>query len=179
MLKPHDLQSSVGPVELTAQLLHAIIDSSDDAIISRNLDGAITSWNKSAERLYGYTEAEAVGQPIAILIPSNRAGEESRIVACIKNGQRVDLFETVRLHKSGKPVEISMTVSPIRDPQGHIVGASKIARDATQMRDAERANRLLSSIVDSSDDAIISKDLNGIITSWNKSAERLFGYTEV
>ena len=169
---------AVSEAERRIQLLHAIVDSSDDAIISKDLDGVITSWNKSAEGLFGYTEAEAVGQPIAILMPPDRVGEEAQILARIQNGERVDHLATVKLHKSGKPVDIFLTVSPVRDPQGHIIGASEIARDTIQLRHAERANQLLSSIVDSSDDAIISKDLNSTITSWNKSAERLFGYTE-
>ena len=158
-------------------LLSAIVDSSDDAIISKNLDSIITSWNKSAERLFGYTAEEVIGQPITILIPPDRLEEEPEIISRLKRGERVDHFETVRRCKDGSLIDISLTISPLQDATGNIVGASKIARDTTEMKRADRAHRLLSAIVDSSDDAIISKSLDGIITSWNKSAERLFGYT--
>ena len=129
------------------RLLSAIVDSSDDAIISKDLNGIITSWNKSAERLFGYTEAEALGQPITILIPPDRLDEEPQIIARIKKGERVDHVETVRRHKDGRLVDISLTISPVRDSAGTIIGASKIARDITERKrtDAElrRANRAL------------------------------------
>jgi PAS domain S-box-containing protein len=164
--------------EGAAFLLSAIVDSSDDAIISKNLDGVITSWNKSAERLFGYTAAEAIGKTVAaLLIPSDRQEEEPDILARLRRGERVDHFETVRRRKDGSLIDISLTISPVKDPQGTIVGASKVARDISDRKLANRANLLLGAIVDSSDDAIISKNLDGVITSWNKSAERLFGYT--
>ena len=120
--------------ERAAQLLQAIVDSSDDAIISKDLNGIITSWNKSAERLFGYTEAEAVGKPITILIPPDRLDEEPQILARIKAGERVDHFETVRQRKDGRLLEISVTISPVRDHTGVVVGASKIARDITERK---------------------------------------------
>ena len=159
------------------QLLGAIVDSSDDAIISKNLNGVITSWNKSAERLFGYTADEIVGKPVTMLIPSDRLNEEPQIIARLTRGERIDHFETIRQRKDASLLDISLTISPVRDAQGQIIGASKIARDVTEHHHAERISRLLGAIVDSSDDAIISKNLDGIITSWNKSAERLFGYT--
>ncbi len=159
-------------------LLTAIVDSSDDAIISKDLNGIIKSWNRSAERLFGYTAAEAIGQSVAtLLIPADRQEEEPEILSRLRRGERVDHFETKRKRKDGTLLDISLTISPVKDPKGNIVGASKIARNITERLQAQRAALLLSAIVDSSDDAIISKDLNGIITSWNKSAERLFGYT--
>jgi PAS domain S-box-containing protein len=160
-----------------AALLAAIVDSSDDAIISKDLNGAITSWNKSAERLFGYAADEAIGQSITILIPADRLDEEAEILRRLRSGERIDHFETIRRRKDGTPREISLTISPVRDASGKVVGASKIARDITDIRQSQRARLLLSAIVDSSDDAIISKDLNGVITSWNSGAERLFGYT--
>jgi PAS domain S-box-containing protein len=164
--------------ERAALLLSAIIDSSDDAIISKNLDGVITSWNKSAERIFGYIAAEAIGQTVAaLLIPEDRQDEEPNILARLRRGERVDHFETVRRRKDGSLVDVSLTISPVKDAEGVIIGASKIARDIGERKHADRAALLLSAIVDSSDDAIISKDLQGVITSWNKSAERLFGYT--
>jgi PAS domain S-box-containing protein len=163
--------------EARLALLSAIVESSDDAIVSHRLEGSITSWNKSAQRLFGYTAEEAVGQPITILIPQDRLAEDQEILSRLRQGERIDHIETVRLRKDGSLVDISLTISPIRDSTGNIVGASKVARSITELRRADRTDRLLSAIVDSSDDAIISKSLEGVITSWNKSAERLFGYT--
>jgi PAS domain S-box-containing protein len=114
--------------------LASIIASSDDAIISKNLDGIITSWNGGAERMYGYTAAEAIGQPITILIPENRREEEREISARINCGEHIDHFETVRRCKHGRLVAVSLTVSPIKDAEGKIVGASKIARDITERK---------------------------------------------
>jgi len=139
------VEKSFNPSERSAQLLQAIIDSSDDAIISKDLNGIITSWNRSAERLFGYTQAEAVGQPITILIPADRLDEEREILMHIRNGEPVDHFETVRRNKNGKLIDISLTVSPIRDANGQVIGASKIARDITERKradvDIRRANR--------------------------------------
>jgi PAS domain S-box-containing protein len=112
-------------------LLASIVESSDDAIISKDLNGVITSWNGSAERLFQYAAAEAVGQSITMLIPPERLDEESRILASLRRGERVDHFETVRVRKDGAQLNISLTVSPIKDSQGRIVGASKVARDIT------------------------------------------------
>ncbi|MDI1226820.1 MAG: PAS domain S-box protein [bacterium] len=156
----------------------AIITSSDDAIISKDLNGNITSWNPSAERIFGFTAEEAVGKHISIIIPPEKLSEEDYILGEVRAGRRVVHFETARRHKSGKMIDISVTVSPIRNKEGKLIGASKIARDITDVRQAERASAYLGAIIESSDDAIISKDLNGFITSWNKSAERIFGYTE-
>src|SRR5215472_4548656 len=114
--------------------LASIIASSDDAIISKNLDGIITSWNEGAGRLYGYTAEEAIGQPITILIPEDRQNEEREISARIKCGEHIDHFETVRRCKHGRLVAVSLTVSPIEDAEGKIVGASKIARDITEQK---------------------------------------------
>jgi PAS domain S-box-containing protein len=116
-------------------LLSAIVDSSDDAIISKDLNGVITSWNKSAERLFGYTAAEAVGQPVAaLLIPADRQDEEPNILARLRRGERVDHFETKRRCKDGTLLDISLTISPVRDGKGSIIGASKIARDITETK---------------------------------------------
>jgi hypothetical protein len=133
------------PTELVAEgeraalLLSAIIDSSDDAIISKDLNGIVTSWNKSAERLFGYTATEMVGQPITILIPIDRQDEEPKILSRLRRGERVDHFQTVRKRKDGSLFDISLTISPIKDLRGNIVGASKIARDITQQKRAEEA----------------------------------------
>lgn len=159
-------------------MLAAIIDTSDDTIISKTLEGIITSWNKSAERMFGYTEAEAVGQHISIIIPKNRLDEESLIISRVSKGIKIDHFETVRVSKSGKDVQISLSVSPIHDASGKVIGASKIARDISDKTVASERQARLAAIVDNSEDTILSKTLDGIITSWNKAAEKMFGYTE-
>lgn len=122
-------------------LLAAIVNSSDDAIISKNLDGVITSWNAGAERLFGYTAEEVVGQSIKLVIPPERHGEEDEILARLRRGERIDHFETVRVRKDGARLNISLTISPIRDSAGRIVGASKVARDITERKRAEDALR--------------------------------------
>jgi len=118
--------------------LAAIVESSDDAIVSKDLNGIIATWNAGAERLFGYTAEEAIGQPITIVIPEDRLDEEPEIIARIRKGERVDHFETVRRRKDGSLVDISLTVSPIVDGRGRVVGASKIARDITERRMLER-----------------------------------------
>ena len=153
------------------------MESSDDAIVSKDLNGVVTSWNKAAERIFGYTAEEMVGQPITLVIPPDLHKDEPMILSNIRAGKRIEHFETVRLHKDGRRIDVSLTVSPLKDASGTIFGAAKIARDVTQQKLAEQAGLRLAAIVESSDDAIVSKDLNGIVTSWNKAAERIFGYT--
>ncbi len=121
----------------------AIIESSDDAIISKKLNGTILSWNPGAERLYGYSPDEAIGQSITMLIPPEQPDEETQIIERIKRGERIDHYETVRIRKDGKRVDISLTVSPVKDGSGRIVGASKIARDISERKRAEQAQRFL------------------------------------
>ena len=157
--------------------LAAIVESSDDAIIVKDMNGVVTDWNAAAERIFGYTAEEMVGRSIRAIIPPELQHEEPVILGSIKAGQRVDHYETCRLHKSGRRVEVSITFSPIRDGRGKVIGASKIAHDISERRRSDAACRMLAAIVESSDDAIISKNLDGVITSWNASAERLFGYT--
>jgi len=119
-------------------LLAAIVDSSDDAIVSKTLEGVITSWNAGAERLFGYTAKEAIGQPISMIIPRDHLDEEASILARIRKGQRIDHFDTVRVRKDGITLDISLTISPVRDAAGKIIGASKIARDITGRKRIER-----------------------------------------
>jgi PAS domain S-box-containing protein len=125
------------PVD-TARLLAAIVDSSDDAIISKDLDGIVTSWNRAAERMFGWTAADMIGQSIRKIIPKERLYEEDNVLASIRRGEQVDHFETERVHRDGAPVYISLTVSPIRDAGGRVVGASKIARDISEARRARQ-----------------------------------------
>jgi PAS domain S-box-containing protein len=119
--------------------LAAIVESSDDAIIGKTLDGIVTSWNAGAERIFGYTSEEIIGQPIACLLPPDRRDDLPTILDTVRRGGRVDHFETERIRKDGRRIHVSVTVSPIRDPDGHIIGASKVARDVTERRHAEEA----------------------------------------
>jgi len=125
--------------EETWGLLAAIIDSSEDAVVSKTLTGIVTSWNAAAERLFGFTAAEMIGQPITRVIPDELLHEEAEILAKLRKGKRVDRYETVRVAKGGRKLDISLTVSPVRDSHGNIVGAAKIAHDITRRRQAERA----------------------------------------
>ena len=155
----------------------AIVDSSDDAIVSKTLDGLITSWNRAAERIFGWTAAEAVGRSITIVIPPDRLAEEEDILARIKQGEKIEHFETTRMRKDGTRFEISLTVSPIKNAKGEVIGASKTARDISERLRGDEARARLAAIVDSADDAIVSKTLDGVITSWNRAAQAMFGWT--
>ena len=128
------LLTTVQEGEQRLRWLAAIVESSDDAIISKNLDGIITSWNTGAQRVFGYTAAEAVGQPITIVIPADRQSEEREILTRIRRGEHIDHFETIRQRKDGTLIVVSLSVSPVRNAEGQIIGASKIARDITEQK---------------------------------------------
>jgi PAS domain S-box-containing protein len=123
--------------------LAAIVESSDDAIVSKNIDSTITSWNRGAERLFGYSAEEVVGKSVTILIPPDQADEEPSILNRIRRGERIDHYETIRRRKDGSLVDVSLTISPVRDAQGKIVGASKIARDISDRKRAQEQRDLL------------------------------------
>ena len=123
-----------GSRSVSSRLLASIVESSDDAIFSKTLDGIITTWNKAAEQIYGYQAAEIIGQPVSLLMPRDRANEMVEILERIRNGERVDHYETTQRTKDGAAIMISLTVSPIHDSAGHIVGASAIARDITEQQ---------------------------------------------
>jgi len=156
--------------------LAAVVESSDDAVISQGLDGIIETWNRAAERLFGYTAAQAIGHPIDLIVPWDHRPDEETVIARVLHGEAVTHFETAAMTKSGAMVPISLSISPILTPDGKILGLSRIARDLSVQKALERQAFRLAAIVDSSVDAIISKDLNGIIQSWNTAAERMFGY---
>jgi len=158
-------------------LLAAIVDSSDDAIISKTLDGVITSWNKGAERLFGYTREETMGQHITLIIPEDRRDEEAKIVGRLRRGERVDHFETVRVRKDGTLIDLSLTISPVKDAAGHVVGASKVARDITERKQTEQALAERARLLDLSNDAIFVRDAADRITYWNQSASALYGFS--
>jgi PAS domain S-box-containing protein len=128
---------------ITARLLAAIVETSNDAIISKSLDGTIQSWNAAAERLFGYTAEEAIGQNISIIIPTDRLVEEEQIIASLKSGKRVEHYETERLNRDGQYIAVSLTISPLKDDAGNVIGASKIARDVTERRRVETERKQL------------------------------------
>lgn len=123
---------------IAAQRLAAIVESSEDAIVSKDLNGIVTSWNPAAERIFGFTEQEMIGRPITTIIPPELRDDEARILATIQRGERIEHFETVRTNKNGEPVEVSLSISPVKDETGRIVGAAKIARDITQQKRTEQ-----------------------------------------
>ena len=155
----------------------AIVESSSDAVIGVTLQGVIVAWNPAAEALFGYTAAEAVHQPIDLIIPADRRAEEAALLQQIGRGIHVEPFETVYLTKAGRSIDVSVAVSPIVGANGQVEGMAKVVRTIGNRLRAEEARGRLAAIVDSSDDAIVSKTLEGIVTSWNRSAERLFGYS--
>ncbi|MEH2527612.1 PAS domain S-box-containing protein [Bradyrhizobium sp. AZCC 2176] len=164
-----------------AQLLVSIVESSDDAIISKDLDGIIRTWNSGAERLFGYSAGEAIGKPVTILFPPGREDEEPEILARIRRGERIDHYETVRRRKDGSLFEISLTVSPVRDGEGRIVGASKIARDISDRKEAERklreSEQRLTELLAAIPAAIYTTDAQGKITYFNQAAVEFSGRT--
>jgi PAS domain S-box-containing protein len=165
--------------ERAAQHLAAIVESSADAIISKNLEGIILTWNDGAERIFGYKAHEAIGRPIGILIPPDRQDEEPRILARIRAGERVEHFETIRRRKDGRPIDISLTISPIRDESGRITGASKIARDITERKEAElklrESEQQLKDLLAAIPAAIYTTDAHGRVTYYNEKAAELAG----
>src|SRR5688500_2405084 len=141
---PHDASKSDQVTDLRSPgrapyWLTALVESAEDAIISKTLAGTITSWNNGAERIFGYTAEEAVGQSVTMLIPPDHIDEEPAILARLRAGERIEHYETIRRTKDGRLIDISLTVSPIRGADGRIVGASKIARDITDQRQARKA----------------------------------------
>ena len=162
--------------EITRHLLSSIVESSEDAIISKTLEGIITSWNKGAERIFGYTADEVVGKPISILIPPERVNEEPAILKRIRKGRRIEHYETVRKRKDGSLIDISLSVSPIKDEHGQLVGASKIARNITERRRARKEIQFQARLLDSVEQAVIATDLEGKVVFWNSFAESLYGW---
>ena len=157
--------------------LAAIVENSNDAIVSRDLERRIVSWNAAAERLFGYTAAEVIGRSIALTIPPDCVEQAARNSALLAQGRGVSDVETTRLTKGGQRIEVSLSQSPVRDESGAIVGASLIYRDIAERKHAAQAQARLAAIVENSNDAIIGRALDGTILSWNAAAERLFGYS--
>jgi len=156
--------------------LAAIVENSNDAIASRDLDRRITSWNSAAERLFGYTAAEVIGRNISLIIPAEQEAQAAQNRALLSSGHRIPAYDAVRLTKDGRRIHVSISQSPIRDPSGTMIGVSLVFRDISGRKSAEEERGRLAAIVESSQDAIIGRTLDGTIVSWNAGAERLYGY---
>jgi PAS domain S-box-containing protein len=155
MLKKDDQNLCIGglPGESLPQLLSAIVESCDDAIISKDLNGIITSWNPAATQMFGYTAEEMIGKPVLLLFPEELKSQEVDILRKLRSGQKIDHLQTVRVRKGGKRIDVSLTTSPVRDAQGRVIGGSKIVRDITRHKAAEEARLRWAAIVESSEDA--------------------------
>jgi PAS domain S-box-containing protein len=165
--------------EVAQAYLAAIVESSDDAIIGKTLEGIITSWNKGAEKLFGYTDSEIIGKPINVLIPPDRQEEEVEILKRLKRGERIDHFETVRVRKDGTTLKISITVSPIKDSSGRIIGASKVARDISERKRYEealsRSEAKFRRLLEGLPAGAYTCDAEGLITFYNRRAVEMWG----
>ena len=155
----------------------ALINSSHQPIISKDLTGKILSWNRAAVQVFGYEEEEILGQSMLRLVPPDFHHEENELQRKLRADEPIDPYETTWVRKDGRNVTVSVIVYPVRNETGNVIGASKIACDISQRRRGDDSRFRLAAIVDSADDAIISKDLNGIVTSWNRGAQRMFGFT--
>ena len=164
---------------LDARLLAAIVESSDDAIVRKSLDGIVQSWNAAAERLFGYTAADAIGRHISLVIPPDRLSEEDEIIARLKSGQRVDHFETVRMRRDGSPIHVSLTISPIYGANGSVVGASKTVRDITERKATEADREKFFTLVENSTDFIGICDPDAVPIYVNPAGLRMVGLRSV
>jgi PAS domain S-box-containing protein len=157
--------------------LAAIVESSDDAIVGKTLDGIITSWNRGAERLYGYCPDEVLGKPVELLVPRGAHGEALQILQRVAAGEQTEHLETVRQRKDGQLIEVSLTVSPIRDPAGRVTGASAITRDITEQRRSQRIVERQAALLDLSYDAILVREFaTDMITFWSRGAQEMYGF---
>jgi len=164
---------------MTARLLASIVESSDDAIISKSLDGIIQTWNAAAERLFGFTAEEAVGRHISLVIPPERIAEEDQIIASLRAGQRIDHFETERVRKDGRRIIVSLTISPIKDASGKVIGASKIVRDISEQKRAEGDRQKFVTVIENSTDFIGMCDLKGVPFFVNSAGLKMIGLDNI
>ncbi|MGA7715899.1 PAS domain S-box protein [Bradyrhizobium sp.] len=168
-----EIEAALGESEQRLRWLASLVESSDDAIVSKNLDGIITSWNGGAERIFGYAASEAIGQPITLVIPDSRQSEELEILMRIRRGERIDHFETVRQHKNGSFIVVSLTVSPVKDASGQIVGASKIARDITEQKRNQEVITTLAREAEHRSKNLLANTLAAVNLSQSSSPEGL------
>jgi PAS domain S-box-containing protein len=177
------VQAAESDLTRARQLLVSIVESSDDAIFSESLEGTITSWNRAAERIFGYTAEEAIGRSVSVLYTAGQTEEMPEILKRIRSGEQVDHYETIRRHKDGHSILVLLTVSPIRDESGVIIGTSKIVRDITQVKhlieqgQLSLAEKRFRKLLEAAPDAILEVTSEGRVVLLNESAEKMFGYT--
>lgn len=170
-------KKSTGPAGLPAQGLGRVLDPPDEAIVEIALDATVTRWNAAATRMFGYRADEMVGQSVARLYPADKITEPRELMARITRGERKLQFETTRVHRNGQLVRVTATFGPVHDGEGRIFGMSSVMRLSAQIKTVHDLDAQLAAIVESTDDAVISKRLDGTVLSWNPGAERLFGYS--
>ena len=163
--------------EAAAIRLAAVVRFSHDAVVAKTLNGIITDWNQSAERIFGYKPKEIIGKSVLTLIPKDRQNEEQEILRKIRRGESMDHYETVRRRKDGQLIDVSLTISPIKGPKGEIVGVSKIARDITEQKQTERRLAEQARLLDLTNDAIIVRDPQNRVIYWNRGAEEMYGFS--
>ena len=163
--------------EAAALRLAAVVRSSRDAVVAKDLNGIITDWNQSAQRIFGYKPKEIIGKSILTLIPRERHSEEDEILRRIRSGESIDHYETIRRRKDGRLIEVSLTISPIKDARGKVIGVSKIAREITERKITERRLAEQARLLDLTRDAIFICDMQHRITFWNRGAKELYGYS--
>ena len=163
--------------ETDAMHLAAVVRSSHDAIVATDLNGIVTDWNEGAERMFGYKANEIIGKSILILVPKERETKEKEILRKIRHGRSIDHYQTVRCHKDGHRIDVSLTISPIKDTNGEIIGVSKVARDISKQKQTERRIAEQTRLLDLSNEAILVRDSEDRITYWNHGAEELYGYS--
>jgi PAS domain S-box-containing protein len=163
--------------EAAAMRLAAIVQSSHDAIVAKNLNGIITDWNQGAQRIFGYKPKEIIGKSVLTLIPKDRQSEEQEILRKTRRGESLDHYETVRRRKDGKLIDVSLTISPIKGPKGEIVGVSKIARDITEKKQTQQRLTEQARLLDLTNDAIIVRDHQDRVVYWNRGAEEMYGFS--
>ncbi|HWY40109.1 MAG TPA: PAS domain S-box protein [Chthoniobacterales bacterium] len=163
--------------EAAALRLAAVVQSSHDAIAAKDLNGVVTDWNQSAERIFGYKAKEIIGKSILMLIPPERQSEENEILRKIRSGQSIDHYETIRSRKDGTLLDVALTISPIKDRDGKIVGVSKIARDITKQKKTERRLTDQARLLDLTNEAILIRDHEDRVTYWNRGAQEIYGYS--
>jgi PAS domain S-box-containing protein len=167
------IEGALRETENRLRWLASIVESSDDAIVSKNLDGIITSWNRGAERIFGYPAGQAIGQPITIVIPQDRQDEERAILTRIRRGERVDHFETVRQRRDGSLIVVSLTVSPVKNAGGKILGASKIARDITEQKRSQEQIAILAREAEHRSKNLLASVQATVNLSWSDTSEGL------